>query len=588
MIIPAITRHPALLRVVLAALCLAWPSPGAHASSAGGEDERAILDQWEESFRPRVYAWERARPLADAELSARPLTEPPFPWLPGEDRTRSASTGTATDGFMWNTRRVEDSSYMRTTPRHLARGLQYGGEPLLRLLDEAARRVAARYPGTVTWLGNLGRDGGGDIPWSVSHASGRDADIVFFMTDPSGNPVVPPGMLSMDDRGRSRAYGGHYRFDLPRNWAFVEALVGQTQVPVQYVFVSNGLRELLLQEGRRQGADPHVMDAARRVMRQPGPEIPHDDHYHLRVFCSAFDVSAGCVDTGLRHPWSRDHREVLRQTEERALAALRDDDPAVRRRALERLRLIGTARGVSAAIAATSDPSPWVRAEAVLSLGRAGDASARERLFALWETEDDGLVLERALRAIGDLPGEDVDAFLLRVLGRPDALRGGWKTPSLALVALDAIGERRSLAAVPELLRSLEHEDRSHRARAAAALRNIVNDDPVPFRWGHPDLDARELSAALEGLHRWLAAREGMSLRTLQEEGFRRAGYDLRHGAAAALAEAAGDERLWIRTNAQRWLMDWSGNTPRSLQWSRQDARRYWVRWVRRNPHRFR
>ena len=35
------------------------------------------------------------------------------------------------------------------------------------------------------------------------------------------------------------------------------------------------------------------------------PRFPHDDHMHIRVFCTAQDIAGGCNDVAPNYPWQR-------------------------------------------------------------------------------------------------------------------------------------------------------------------------------------------------------------------------------------------------------------------------------------------
>ena len=41
-----------------------------------------------------------------------------------------------------------------------------------------------------------------------------------------------------------------------------------------------------------------LVEYARTLMRQPGDSAPHDDHFHVRVYCTRSDRFHGCRDSG--------------------------------------------------------------------------------------------------------------------------------------------------------------------------------------------------------------------------------------------------------------------------------------------------
>ncbi len=527
---------------------------------------------------------DRARP---GFIPTKSAPEVPFPYLPDEPAERSFSIGTVTDGYVVGAAPLPSPGpTWGVLPRQLGRGLVWGTTELLSTLTFAADRVAARYPGTVLWLGNIGARGGGDIPWSVSHNAGRDADLAFYTTDPAGRHVQPPDLLHYGRDGRSREYGGYYRFDVARNWALVEALLASPHAEIQFLFISNPLRALLLEHGERVGADPAVVARARQVLRQPGPEIPHDDHLHLRLYCGRADLGAGCEDTGAPGPNAAARSGALRARAELAASLLRQGDAETRARAVERLGLLRATAHVEQVRRRLSDPSPWVRAQAVDALARIGVAGTARWLADHWEDEDDPLVRERLLRAVAELGGDDAIALVDRALRRPVVGRVAGKPYDLRHAAVGAAERLAHPALVAGLLALVADPDPWLAARAVDALRVVTNHDaeaPDPLR---PGSDAAVREAMWRGLTEQFA---GRTRRELLEAGFAAAGYGLagdRLGRASTLADAAGDRRRWVRINAQRELMRVTGNPARSLEWSASDARLYWTRWVRRNPGR--
>ena len=191
---------------------------------------------------------------------------------------------------------------LRLLPKTVPRDLRYTTDELATALAGAAARVAAEFPGSVLSLGNLSARAGGPIPFSVSHQNGLDADVAFYVRDAAGAPALPPDYLHFGADLRSRDHGGGWRFDTPRTWAFVRALLSDPTVDVQWLFVSTALRAVLLARARSSGAPPALLARAARVLHQPGDAPPHDDHLHVRIYCPAGDRPLGCEDRGPRWP----------------------------------------------------------------------------------------------------------------------------------------------------------------------------------------------------------------------------------------------------------------------------------------------
>jgi penicillin-insensitive murein endopeptidase len=156
-----------------------------------------------------------------------------------------------------------------------------------------------------------------------SHASGRDIDIFFFARDSAGRPVRDlPAMLRFAADGRavrwSTAKAGRdpaypvpeARFDAPRNWALVRAMLANPTVEVQWIFVDQTLASLMLTEAERQGTESSLLARASALLHQPSDSQPHDDHMHVRLFCDPQDRYFGCSDKGPKR-WLKKHWKYM-------------------------------------------------------------------------------------------------------------------------------------------------------------------------------------------------------------------------------------------------------------------------------------
>jgi penicillin-insensitive murein endopeptidase len=171
------------------------------------------------------------------------------------------------------------------------------------LLWRSAQSVAKAHPGPPLLIGDCSLEAGGAVERHRSHRSGRDVDLLFYVTDARGRATESPGFERFDGRGRCMAEGCGLRLDLKRNWWLVRTLVASRRPAVQYVFVSNPIKELLLRWAESHGEHPELLRRARLVLRQPSDSAPHEDHMHIRTFCSRRDLAAGCTDGGTRWPW---------------------------------------------------------------------------------------------------------------------------------------------------------------------------------------------------------------------------------------------------------------------------------------------
>ena len=272
-------------------------------------------------FRCLLIAWflfptPDPRLDVDVELSARRGLEPLLDTLPltpiprshpGVGRLRghgSLSIGTTRDGFIVDCRPLPtDEPALKQLEVQSHRGTACGTDELVAALVKAARDVARLAPGVPMTVGNIGRVGGGDLSWSVSHNSGRDADLGFFLLGPDGKPFVARDLVRLDGGLRGFADGTPVRLDLRRTWLLVRSLLTNPDVEIQWLFVSSPIRKALLEFAKQRKEPPGVQARAEEAMAQPAHTKPHDDHVHLRVYCAPDDLLEGCRDRGTNRPW---------------------------------------------------------------------------------------------------------------------------------------------------------------------------------------------------------------------------------------------------------------------------------------------
>jgi murein endopeptidase len=573
--------------VLLAACAGVATTVSSDDSSSDEAVDQADVPPEEPEERDRVLA--SLESVEPPEMSAQSWSVPAseqgdsaFPYLPGEDRDVSRSIGDVSSGYLINGRRIEQPHpRLALLPVQYERGLHYTSDQLYRLIDAAAKHVAERHDAAVTWLGNLSAPGGGDIPYSVSHNSGRDADLAFFMVDEAGVPVVPDDLVPLDEEGRYETEDGDvYYFDASRNWTLIEGLVEASDDQLQYIFVSDGLRDLLLEEARRRDAPTSTIARAERLLHQPGGALPHNDHFHLRAYCSEVDIRSGCEDFGRRLPGYDSHGRAWRQTARRAADLVDSDDADVREAALHRLGIMDARRHAGQVEDALDDPDPRVRAASARALGRLGRGT--RALARRLDEENDPNVAAEIVSSLSELGGEAALDAMMQRLEQPQRLE---------LSAADVLDVRTIVAEglialeradpVESLISLLETaEDPGFRAAILRTLRFLTN-----HRFAAVDVPPEEIDAELvatwsdwfaqnghRGRDQWLAA------------GFRQAGYDVQRIRLRDVWELcrAVDDFDYLSYNAQRSLMNLSGREPASLSWPKHDANFYWRRWFER------
>ena len=222
----------------------------------------------------------------------------------------SVSTGTVNRG------RIRSPSQMPVTgkgwevpPRWKRRGFHWATDELVAAVQRAAARVRSLDRRAVLGVADFSRKSGGRSAWHSSHHAGRDVDLLFYTRDEQGRPLPPleGGMVKFDGDGKpvvnekepyADADWESRLFDTRRNWHLVEALLTDASVRVQWIFVSDDLGAHLLRWAKGHRKPAWLIEYARTVMRQPGDSAPHDDHFHVRVYCTRTDRFHGCKDSG--------------------------------------------------------------------------------------------------------------------------------------------------------------------------------------------------------------------------------------------------------------------------------------------------
>jgi penicillin-insensitive murein endopeptidase len=209
----------------------------------------------------------------------------------------------------------------------------YWGNP--RLVD-AIQRVASEMAlehagGAPLVVGDLSARHGGKIPGHNSHRTGRDVDLLWYVTTPEGAPVVSPGFVRVGADGLASVEGGAdskrwVRLDVERQWILFRKLLADPQIGVQFLFVSREVEALLVEYALSRGEDLELLWHAQTVMLQPGDSAPHDDHVHMRVACTPDEAINGCEGGGPHWQWLPP-RPALGPLDGRSLREIAQDDP---------------------------------------------------------------------------------------------------------------------------------------------------------------------------------------------------------------------------------------------------------------------
>jgi penicillin-insensitive murein endopeptidase len=185
---------------------------------------------------------------------------------------------------------------------------RFGSVELVQLIMRAAAAVEQEAPGSVLTVNDLSLEHGGPIAQHGSHQNGRDADILYYVLDEHRAPIASVG-VPLDPKGQGWDFKDlavadddqRVQLDAPRTWRFVQAMLELAPEAVQRIFMVEHVRTLLLAQADKVHAPRLVRERFADITCQP--DAPHDDHLHLRLYCTPEDLAAGCLDSPPTYPW---------------------------------------------------------------------------------------------------------------------------------------------------------------------------------------------------------------------------------------------------------------------------------------------
>jgi len=402
--------------------------------------------------------------------------------LIASDAMGSISVGTVTEGYL--ARAVEvpiEGEHHAVLQRIRKRHTHFTSDEMRDLLMCVADRVAARHPQHKLLLGNLSRRAGGDIPWSVSHNNGRDADIAFLSRRPDGKVATPDFLYRFGRKLEATDSPEPLIFDVAANWTLVKALIQCPKtVPVQKLFIARWLRYPILRYARAAKEPAELRYAAAAMMRQPRRASPHSDHLHLRIGCAADDKAEGCLDRGRAPDQAIGQRREVQARLPAIRAALGATDATSRAGAAYLVGLYHDLASAPALLQLLGDGDTDVRIRAAQALARIAPAAtppgvnaARHIDAALGRarTVRAGLAFSRALTSLGataQLAARVRDGRTLK------GERGRADTP-VRLIALEMLAETEDVASAADVVPLIADADPAVRRQAHRTLGRLVN-----------------------------------------------------------------------------------------------------------------
>jgi len=211
----------------------------------------------------------------------------------------SVSYGKPSSGYLIDAKKLPDSGEgFKTQEIWRARNNRYGTDELLDLIVGVGRRMATKVTDVKLVVADLSSEKGGAArAWHRSHQSGRDVDLVYYMRGSDGKPFEADAMHVFDANARAKD-GTGLSVDIPRMWLVVKTLITAPEARVQWIFMYEPIAAKILEQATKLGEPEALIARARKTLKQPGDSARHDDHFHVRVYCTDRDRQFGCVDIG--------------------------------------------------------------------------------------------------------------------------------------------------------------------------------------------------------------------------------------------------------------------------------------------------
>lgn len=468
--------------------------------------------------------------------------------------------------------------------RHRNRGTRFATDEMVQLVEYAAAEVADQFPGATLRVGNMSYEGGGDIPWSSSHNSGRDADLAFFCKNKNtGEPVLAPDLLHFDEDGIAQSRP-ELEFDVERNWALVRALLTHPEIEIQWIFISSSLKQMLLDHAQAIGEDEQLIMEAGYVLHQPTDAPPHADHFHLRITCDRDDRIEGCQDWGPRWEWVDWNKDALLARTLALRDALDDPEPQVRMQALDFLERIRSPYAPEVALlAALDEQNEEVRLRALDVAKSIPYWSATAIVAAHRYVDSDRPVREKALAYA--VLRQSLDPMVPGIVR--DVLTDNNRSVSERALAARALAHALEPELIPFLIDQLQTQPADVRAELAMVLRRIANHSH-DIDWS--SAGAGERASAIETWRAWWDERQDVERDVWLLEGFERHGFELeqlfRLGAVdhiIPMLETAPDH---VAYNANQTLRRITGRWSPLEAWDNERLHEYWSGWWSKNRER--
>lgn len=172
------------------------------------------------------------------------------------------------EGFLLNAPRLKDSPLWDTR-----RYKNYATPEAIIAIKAGVYELHSVAPDApMTIIGDLSKRYGGHFPPHLSHQSGRDADIGYFVKGPIGQNLK--GLMQTSAR----------QLDVEKTWAFIHGML-KTGL-VDQIYIDHQLQKKLYQEAKRRKIQPEQLKAWFSYPFKRGGLVRHlqghADHMHVR------------------------------------------------------------------------------------------------------------------------------------------------------------------------------------------------------------------------------------------------------------------------------------------------------------------
>ncbi|MBM4386640.1 MAG: penicillin-insensitive murein endopeptidase [Deltaproteobacteria bacterium] len=499
------------------------------------------------------------------EIEPKPFTLPlPLTqrWHPkiGKGAKGSVSIGTATDGYLVNQREMPlKSDFHAVLPKTIERMTYFGTDDVVEAVLDAAAAVNKKYPGSVMRIGNISKGGGGDLEWSASHNSGRDADIAFYMTDNKGKQALPDDLVELDSNGVYESDEGEFRFDVRKNWIVVKSLLNNKNISVQWLFISVPLKRMLLAHAQKIKEPKDLIKRADLALNQPIGSKPHNDHLHLRIYCPKDDVLDGCRNNGSDRPWANHFIKEYKKRIFELSSLLKSKETETISGAIHVLGKMGAGALKGKIAGFLNHPEKTVRGAALDALFEIDPKYFAKQAVSLVKNEDDAGVMSRVFGLLIKAAGEETALLIVPLLG--DARKFLFEEEffreefSVRQKAAEIIGISDTKTGAGAIIQAIDGFDGGEFITAYGALQKITNFKPeIPSEGA--ENPAEHKKAVAQAYKDWFASNGKKDHDKWLVDGFKKKGYAFKKidsGAVPQLINALKDEDH-IAYNANKLL----------------------------------